>query len=73
MADMGSSKISKHLKQTVRRCSKLKVTREINPLSVQFSYSVVSDALRPYEPQHARPPYPSPAPEVYPNSCPSSQ
>lgn len=29
MADMGSSKISKHLKQTVRRYSKLKVTREM--------------------------------------------
>ena len=29
--------------------------------------------LRPHEPQHARPPCPSPAPGVYPNSCPSSQ
>ena len=30
--------------------------------SVQFSHSVVSDSLRPYESQHARPPCPSPAP-----------
>ena len=34
---------------------------------------VVSDSLRPHEPQHARPPCPSPAPRVHPNSCPSGQ
>ena len=33
--------------------------------SVQFSRSVVSDALRPHESQHARPPCPSPAPGVH--------
>ena len=38
--------------------------------SVQFSHSVVSDSLQPHEPQHARPPCPSPTPGVYPNSCP---
>ena len=38
--------------------------------SVQFSHSVVSDSFRPHEPQHARPPCPSPTPGVYPNSCP---
>ena len=41
--------------------------------SVQFSPSVVSDALRPYESQHARPPSPSPTPGVLPNPRPSSQ
>ena len=41
--------------------------------SVQFSHSVVSDTLQPHEPQHARPPCPSPTPGVHPNSCPSSQ
>ena len=41
--------------------------------SVQFSHSVVSDSLWPHEPQHARPPCPSPAPEVHPNPCPLSQ
>ena len=41
--------------------------------SVQFSRSVVSDSLRPHEPQHARPPCPSPTPGVYPNSCPLSR
>ena len=38
--------------------------------SVQFSRSVMSDSLRPHEPQHARPPCPSPTPGVYPNPCP---
>ena len=42
-------------------------------ISVQFHCSVVSDSLQPHESQHARPPYPSPTPGVYPNSCPSSQ
>ena len=37
--------------------------------SVQFSCSVVSDSLQPREPQHARPPYLSPAPGVHPNPC----
>ena len=32
----------------------------------------VSNSLRPHEPQHARPPCPSPTPGVYPSSCPSS-
>ena len=40
--------------------------------SVQFSRSVVSDSLQPHEPQHSRPPCPSPTPWVYSNSCPSS-
>ena len=37
--------------------------------SVQFSRSVVSDCLQPHESQHARPPCPSPTPEVHPNPC----
>ena len=40
--------------------------------SVQFSHSVMSDSLRPYESLHARPPCPSPTPGVHPNSCPLS-
>ena len=40
--------------------------------SVQFSRSVVSDSLRPHEPQHAGPPCPSPTPGVHPNPCPWS-
>ena len=38
----------------------------------QFSCSVVSDSLWPHGLQHARPPCPSPTPEVYSNSCPLS-
>ena len=39
----------------------------------QFSRSVVSGSLRPHEPQHARPPCPSPTPGVHPNPCLLSQ
>ena len=42
------------------------------PISVQFGHSVVSDSLWPHEPQHVRPPCPSPTPGVYSNSCPLS-
>ena len=41
--------------------------------SVHFSRSVVSNSWGPHESQHARPPYPSPTPGVYSNSCPSSR
>ena len=40
---------------------------------LQFSHSVVSDSLRPHEPQHTRPPCASPTPGVYSTSCPLSQ
>ena len=41
-------------------------------LSVQFSRSVMSDSLWPHEPQHARPPCPSPTAGVHPNPRPLS-
>ena len=41
--------------------------------SVQFSRSVMSDSLWPHGLQHARPPYPSPAPGIHSDSCSSSQ
>ena len=43
---------------------------------VNFQFSSVAQScptLRPHEPQHARPPCPSPAPRVHPNPCPSSR
>ena len=50
------------------------VAKDGEALSVnQFSRSVVSDSLGPHEPQHTRPPCPSPTPGVCPNSCPSSR
>ena len=44
----------------------------MNTASVQFSRSVVSNSLQPHEPQHARPPCPSPSLGVHPNPCPSN-
>ena len=41
--------------------------------SVQCSRSVMSDSVRPHEPQHGRPPYPPPTPGVHPNPCPLSR
>ena len=41
--------------------------------SVQFSRSVLSNFLQLHEPQHARPPCPSPTAGVYPNPCPLSR
>ena len=35
------------------------------PLNIQFSLSVVSNPLRPHEPQHTRPRCPSPTPRVH--------
>ena len=40
--------------------------------SVHFSCSVMSSSLHSSEPQHARPPCPSPTPGVHPNPCPLS-
>ena len=45
---------------------------DMNISSVQFSRSVMSDSLPPHEPQHARPPCPSPTPGVHWDSRPSS-
>ena len=47
-----------------------------NILLTQLSsvqWSVVSDSLWPHEPQHTRPPCPSPTPRVHPNPCSLSQ
>ena len=40
-------------------------------LFLLFSHPVVSNSLRPHGLKHARPPCPSPSPEVCPSSCPS--
>ena len=51
------------------------ISKKVKPSlpSEQFSRSVVSDSLQPYELQHTRPPCPSSTPGVHSNSCPSSQ
>uniref|UniRef100_A0A8B9W2P3 ARF like GTPase 6 n=1 Tax=Bos mutus grunniens TaxID=30521 RepID=A0A8B9W2P3_BOSMU len=54
-------------------CSLMSTKHVVYTVSVQFSHSVMSDSLKPHEPQHARPPCPSPTPRVHSNSRPSSQ
>ena len=54
----------------------VKVVKEGIPYtlsSVQFSHSVMSDSLQPYELQHTRPPCLSPTSGVHPDSRPLSQ
>ena len=47
-------------------------TRDIQML-VQFSCSVMSNSLRPHDPQHSRLPCPSPTSRVHSNPCPLSR
>ena len=47
--------------------------RKWNHNSFKFSSSVLSNSLWPHEPQHTRPPYPSPTPAVHPKPCPLSR
>ena len=47
-------------------------TNTHNPKLLFFSFSVVSDSLRPHGLQHTRIPCPSPTPGAYSNSCPSN-
>ena len=47
--------------------------KAIHRFIVQFSHSVVSNSSWPHEPQHIRPPCPSPTPRVHPNPCPLSR
>ena len=66
--------IPRWLQLPSRKCSHsngLSYTAQM--ISFQFSHSVVSDSLQPHEPQHARPPCPSPTPGVHPNPCPLSR
>ena len=49
------------------------ILNSLTNVSVQFSFSVVSNSLQLHEPQHARPPCPSLTAGVYPNPCPLSQ
>ena len=50
------------------------IKRESSTFFSQFSSVTQScPTLRPHEPQHARPPCPSPTARVHPNSCPLSR
>ena len=63
----------RHFGPNILECSRFIEIFSIEELgwkfsSVPFSRSVVSDSLRPFRLQHARPPCPSPSPGIYPNS-----
>ena len=53
--------------------NKLHIKQFVSKICIQFSSVTQScPTLWPHEPQHTRPPCPSPTPGVYPNSCPLS-
>ena len=54
-------------------CKEMRTALDILDRPVQFSYSVMSDSLRPHGLQHTRLPCPSPTPRACSNSCPWSQ
>ena len=59
--------------KSIQKVDLAKVTQITHCSSVQFSYLVVSDSLRPHGLQHNRLPCPSPTPWAYLNSSPFSQ
>ena len=71
--DISSKKINRWQISKQNHHWSLKPQVKATPLyahPVQFRRSVVSSSLWPHEPQHARPPCPSPTPRVHPDSCP---
>ena len=62
----------KIFKESTKKTLEITMWKELTKWLVQFGHSVVSDSLRPQGRQHARPPWPSPTPGVYSNSCPLS-
>ena len=58
--------------KSIQKVDLAKVTQITHCSSVQFSYLVVSDSLRPHGLQHNRLPCPSPTPNACSNSCSSS-
>ena len=59
--------------QDWKRSVFIPIPKKDNANSVQFSCSVMSDSLQPYEQQHVRLPCPSPTPRAYSNSHSLSQ
>ena len=60
-------------KQKNKKPLNLRNTLITGSVSVEFSHSVVSDSLRPHEPQYTRHPCPPPTPGVHLNPCPLCQ
>ena len=65
--ERGMSAVAHRDAEFISKRTGVEQSRKIRTGSVQFSCSVVLDSLRPHEPQHARPPCPSPTPRVHPN------
>ena len=61
------------IKLHVRHCDWHFICYLVITLLSQFSCSVMPNSLWPHGLQHIRPPCPSPAPGIHPNSCPLSQ
>ena len=59
----------KQRKKVIWMVSKLKIFY----MPLLFSHPVMSDSFWPHRLQHARPPCPSPSPEIFPSSCPLHQ
>ena len=69
------TKVKQSKKQTTSKPVHLKTIQGLW-MDSSFQFSSVAQlclTLWPHEPQHARPPCPSPTPGVYPNSCPLSR
>ena len=66
---LGSPKL---ILQNTKRLTENEFTITKRKSSVQFSHTVMSGSLWPHGLQIARPPWPSPTPRVYSNSCPLS-
>ena len=67
-----TSKMPKSVNKSNKRCAS-PLCRKLYIIKKTYLSSVASNSLWPHGPQHTRPPCPSPAPKVYPNSCPPSQ
>ena len=69
---MGSQRVRHNWVTFISLCVSLNMPKPLTVFSsVQFSCSNMSDSLRPYESQDARPPCPLPTPGVHSNSWPS--
>ena len=74
---LNNQQITEEIKKEIKICIEMNENENTTTQnlfsSVQFSRSVMSNSLQPYESQHARPPCLSPTPGVHSDSHPSSR